>query len=122
MRIAAPFDGANIFQHFGKTQSFRIYDVDGKTLKFASTKDTGGKGHGMLVEFLKDEGIDILICGGIGEGAQNALKDAGIKFYAGVSGNPDDAVKSFLNGTLTFNPSPKCNHHEHNLEGDCQHG
>lgn len=124
MRIAVTFEDGKIFQHFGKTQDFRIYDADNGAITHAQTIGTGGKGHGMLAGFLKSEGVDVLICGGIGEGAQNALNEAGIKFYAGVSGSADDAVKSFLAGKLAFNPSPVCDHHEHehHHEGGCNHG
>ena len=122
MRIAVTFEDGKIFQHFGKTQDFRIYDADNGAITHAQTIGTGGKGHGMLAGFLKSEGVDVLICGGIGEGAQNALNEAGIKFYAGVSGDADEAVKSFLAGNLSYNPSPVCNHHEHHHEGGCNNG
>ena len=51
---------------------------------------TNKKGHGTLVAFLKDNGGDILICGGIGEGSQSALSSYNIKFYGGVKGDCDD--------------------------------
>lgn len=126
MRIAVTYEGGNVFQHFGKTQSFRIYDAENGTITHAETIGTGGKGHGMLAGFLKGENVDVLICGGIGAGAQEALNEAGIKFYAGVSGNADEAVKSFVEGKLSYDPSPTCDHHEHehhhHHEGGCNHG
>jgi len=59
---------------------------------------------------------DVLICGGIGGGAQMALAEAGIKLYGGVSGDADKAVEEFAVGNLAFNPNVQCNHHDH------QHG
>lgn len=54
--------------------------------------------------------MDVLICGGIGGGAQNALAEAGIKLYGGVSGNADEAVNAYLEGKLDFNPNVQCSH------------
>ena len=72
-----------------------------------------------------DNGVDTLICGGIGGGAQAALAEAGIKLYGGVSGDADAAVEALLKDELVFNPNVKCNHHgeDHHHEGGCgSHG
>ena len=45
------------------------------------------------------QGVDVLICGGIGGGAQVALAEAGIKLYGGVSGEADAAVNALLAGS-----------------------
>ena len=58
-------------------------------------------------------GVDTLICGGIGGGAQAALADAGIKLYGGVSGDADAAVNALLSGSLSYNPYVHCDHHDH---------
>ena len=84
MRIAVTYENGQIFQHFGHTESFKIYDVE-----------------------------DVLICGGIGGGAQAALAAAGIKLFGGVSGDADKAVEAFINETLDYDPDVKCSHHEH---------
>jgi predicted Fe-Mo cluster-binding NifX family protein len=79
--------------------------------------DTNGSGHGALAGVLQALQADVLICGGIGGGAQMALAAAGVKLYGGVSGNADAAVEAFLAGNLAFNPNVKCNHHgEHHHE------
>lgn len=116
MRIAATYENGEIFQHFGHTEQFKIYDVeDGKILS-SEVVDTNGSGHGALVGVLSALRADILICGGIGGGAQAALAQAGIKLYGGVSGSADEAVGALLAGTLKFNPTVHCGHHDH------QHG
>ena len=76
--------------------------------------DTNGSGHGALAGILAALNADVLICGGIGGGAQMALADAGIKLFGGVSGNADAAVEAFLAGNLAYNPNVQCNHHDHN--------
>ena len=67
--------------------------------------------HGALAGFLKKEGADVLICGGIGAGARQALEDAGIRFYPGVTGEADEAVKALLEGRLSYQPDVVCSHH-----------
>jgi len=125
MKIAVTFDkeNGNVFQHFGHTENFKFYEIQDNQIKSSEVINTNGQGHGALGGFLKDNGTEILICGGIGSGAQNALTEAGIKFFAGVTGSADEAVKNYLAGKLEFNPEPHCDHdHEHEHHGhDCGH-
>uniref|UniRef100_UPI004055C08F DUF134 domain-containing protein n=1 Tax=Agathobacter sp. TaxID=2021311 RepID=UPI004055C08F len=124
MRIAVTYDNGEIFQHFGHTQSFKVYDVENGAVVSETILDSNGSGHGALATLLSGNKVDILICGGIGGGAQMALAQAGIKLYGGVSGSADAAVEALLNETLAFNPNVKCNHHgeEHGHHGNCQSG
>ena len=104
MRIAVTYENGEIYGHFGHTEQFKIYDIeDGKIVK-SEVVDTNGSGHGALAGFLSDSDTDILICGGIGGGAQMALINAGIKLYAGIAGNADDAVAKLLAGELEQMP------------------
>lgn len=120
MRIAVTYENGEVFGHFGHTGQFKIYDVeDGKIVK-KDIVPTIGSGHGALAGFLAEQGVDTLICGGIGMGAQNALTAAGIKFCAGVTGSADAAAKALAEGKLEFDPDARCDHHEHH-DGDCGH-
>lgn len=113
MRIAVTYENGCVFQHFGHTEEFKLYDVENGQVINTQVVSTNGSGHGALAGFLLQNQVDILICGGIGGGAQSALSQAGIRLYGGVSGNTDDAVSALLNGTLGYNPNVKCSHHEH---------
>lgn len=113
MRIAVTYENGQIFQHFGHTEQFKIYDVEDGKIVSAKVVDTNGSGHGALAGVLVGIGTDVLICGGIGGGAQMALQSAGIQLYGGVSGDADKAVESFVAGLLLYNPDVKCDHHEH---------
>ena len=113
MKIAVTYENGQIFQHFGHTENFKIYEVLGKDIISSQVVSTNGSGHGALAGMLKEHNVAVLICGGIGGGAQAALAEAGIMLYGGVSGNADDAVKALLEGTLAFNPNVQCNHHGH---------
>lgn len=119
MRIAVTYENGQIFQHFGHTAEFKLYDIaDGKVVA-SQVVSTLGSGHGALAGFLSMNNVDALICGGIGGGAQNALAQAGIKLYGGVSGAADDAVNALLAGALGFNPNVTCNHHGHEHSHSC---
>ena len=123
MKIAVTYENGEIFQHFGHTETFKIYDIaDGKVVS-AEVVDTNGSGHGALAGFLVAHGVDTLICGGIGGGAQNALAQAGMRLFGGVSGNADEAVNALLAGNLGYNPNVHCDHHDHEAGHSCgDHG
>ena len=112
MRIAVTYENGGIFQHFGHTQQFKLYDVeDGKVIR-AVVVDAGGSGHGALAGVLRAFDVDALICGGIGGCARTALDKAGIKLYGGVHGDADDAVNALLAGELSYDPNARCSHHD----------
>jgi len=121
MRVAVTYENGNVFQHFGHTENFKVYDIEENKIVQSQVVPTMGKGHGALAGFLAENQVDTLICGGIGGGAQSALAGAGIKLYGGVSGNADEAVEALLNGNLGYDPAVHCDHHEHG-DGDHQCG
>ena len=113
MRIAVTYEEGAIFQHFGHTEQFKVYDVvDGKVIA-AQIVNTNGQGHGALANFLFHGGVDVLICGGIGGGAINALANAGIDLYPGIDGSADMAVMQLLAGVLPKRTDVRCSHHDH---------
>lgn len=123
MKIAVTYENGEIFQHFGHTSEFKIYNVENNKVENSEILNTNGSGHGALATLLKEQNVDVLICGGIGGGAQNALRDQGIKLFGGVSGKADDAVNEYLNNNLNYNPNVKCSHHEHSEGHTCgSHG
>ena len=113
MKIAVTYENGLIFQHFGHTEQFKIYDVENGEIKSSIVVSTNGSGHGALAGFLKTNGIDTLICGGIGGGAKNALAEAGITLYGGCMGSADEAVKALIENKLNYNANVECNHHGH---------
>ncbi len=123
MKIAVTYEDGQIFQHFGHTSQFKLYDVaDGKVVN-SQVVDTNGSGHGALAGFLMQHGVTALICGGIGGGAQAALANVGITLYGGVSGSADQAVAALLSGNLGYDPDVHCNHHDHGAGHSCgNHG
>ena len=113
MKIAVTYENGQIFQHFGHTEQFKIYTVEDGKIVDAQVVDTNGSGHGALAGFLAAHQIDTLICGGIGGGAQMALREAGIHLFGGVSGPADEAVAALIENKLQYNPAVRCSHHDH---------
>lgn len=122
MKIAVTYDQEQIFPHFGKSEAFKLYDIADGVILAASVVGTDGQGHGALAGFLRSHAVDAVICGGIGEGAQQALQDAGITCYNGTSGSCDAAVQKLLDGQLAANDRQAlCRHHEHTDGHGCRH-
>ena len=113
MKIAVTYENGQIFQHFGHTEQFKIYEAADGKVTHAEIVDTNGSGHGALAGFLMQHVVDTLICGCIGGGAQAALAEAGIKLYGGVSGDTDAAVNALLSGSLDYDSNVHCDHHDH---------
>ena len=120
-KIAVTYENGQIFQHFGHTQAFKIYDVEDGRVARSAVVGSEGSGHGARAGVLKELGVDALICGGFGGGARSALDQAGITLYGGVSGDADAAVTALLEGGLDFSSEATCDHHGHEHHGDC-HG
>ncbi len=119
MKLAVTHENGTVFQHFGKTAAFKIYDITPEgTVGFSMVIGTNGQGHAALAGFLRALGISVLLCGGIGEGAQNALRELDITVVPGVSGDTDAAVQDFLDGKLVANTAALCQHH-HEAAGGC---
>ena len=121
MRIAVTYEAGLVYQHFGHTAAFKIYDVEDGQVISSRVVDTCGSGHSALATFLQEQGVDTLICGGIGGCARTALADAGIALYGGVYGDADDVVEDLLAGVLRYNPNAHCDHHGegHRCGGSC---
>ena len=75
MKIAVTYDNGNIFQHFGKTENFKVYEVEDNQVVSSEVIGSNGTGHGALAGLLSEQGVDVLICGGIGGGAQLVADD-----------------------------------------------
>lgn len=117
MKIAVPYSDGQVFQHFGKSEQFKIYDTIDDEIISSEIVDTSGSGHSALADFLKEKGAGVLICGGIDVGAVTALQNAGIQILGGAEGEADKCVEEFLGGRLHFGASgcascsSSCGHH-----------
>lgn len=110
MKIAVTLENGQVFPHFGHTKTFLLAETEGDSFT-TSVLDAQGSGHGALASLLKANGVQVLICGGIGGGAKAALQEAGIELVAGASGDAAEQVRAYLDGMLKHNPAVACTHH-----------
>ena len=110
MKIAVTYDNGKIFQHFGKTEFFKVYEVEDTQVVSSQVIGSNGTGHGALAGLLAEQNVDVLICGGVGGGAQAALEEAGIELCSGAQGDADQAVDAYLKGELV-SAGTSCDHH-----------
>lgn len=116
MKLAIPYENGQVFQHFGRSAQFKIYDAENGLILSSEVVSTNGQGHGALVGFLAQQQVNVVLCGGIGGGAQAALAQAGIQLFGGISGSADAAATDYLAGRLVFDPNAHCNHHDREAE------
>ena len=123
MKIAVTCENNQVFQHFGHTPGFAVFEVaDGKIVN-EKMLSSGDSGHGALATLLALEQIEVLICGGIGGGAINALGNAGIKVVGGAEGDVRTVAENYVAGTLQLRANFHCNHHHHGAGHTCgEHG
>ena len=120
MKIAVAYDNGNVFQHFGRTESFKVYEAENGKVTDSQIISAGGVGHEALAGLLADQAVDVLICGGIGGGAQAALAEAGVELCSGAQGDADQAVEAYLKGELV-STGTNCDHHHQGEEHSCGH-
>ena len=119
MKIAVPYENDQVFQHFGHTEQFKVYEIEANHVVSSEIVPTNGSGHEALADFLSALSVNVLLCGGIGSGAQAALDSAGIEVCSGAAGDADIAVSDYLSGALE-SAGVNCDHH-HEEEGCGSH-
>ena len=113
MKLAVAYENGEVFAHFGRTENFLVYEIDGGTINSRELKSSNGMSHGELVGLLASWNIDVLFVGGIGSHAIDLLNAKVIDVYTGVSGDPEKNVIDYLNGKLIYDPTMvhQCSHH-----------
>ena len=120
MKIAVTYENGQVFQHFGRTEQFKVYEVEDGSVVSSQVMSTNGTGHEALADFLAGNDIATVICGGVGGGMMQALNIVGIEVCAGVQGDADEAVQAYLNGELeSSGVNCSCDHHEEGHECHC---
>lgn len=112
MKLAVTYANGEVFQHFGKTENFKIYEIEDGKVVSSEVIGNDGLGHEALAGLLADKDVKVLICGGMGQGAKDALSEAGLEVYSGAVGDADAAVEAYLKGEL-ISQDVNCDHHDH---------
>lgn len=118
MKAAVTTENQEVYQHFGKCQTFTIAIIEEGQIKSKSLLDAKDSGHAALAGLLQQNDVDTLVCGGIGQGAINALAAAGINVIRGCQGRVSLILEMLASGSLKDDPTHSCNHHDHEC---CDH-
>lgn len=126
MKIAIPTDGEILNAHFGRSEAFTVFEIEGKEARFVKLLSTIGLQHQHegLANMFKNAGVEVLVCGGIGGGMINGLNAVGLKVVSGASGKVEDIAKTYAEGNLVSTGSACQEHHDHDHghdQGKCQH-
>ncbi len=100
MKIVVNYLDGEIFQHFGQTPEFKVYEVEDSKVVDSYVISADPEGHRALGKQLVTLKADVVICGSLGIPMLEILQGAGIEVCGNVSGNADEAVQAYLNGTL----------------------
>jgi predicted Fe-Mo cluster-binding NifX family protein/predicted DNA-binding protein (UPF0251 family) len=120
MIVAVPYADGRVNPHFGATQAFLIAQAEGTDIMESSLFELDGMQHNHqgIAGFLKDQGVEAILAGGMGYPMQEALKAAGFALYCGVSGDATAAVLAFLRGEIE--PSEATCGHHHGASAETQ--
>ncbi|MCK4551927.1 MAG: NifB/NifX family molybdenum-iron cluster-binding protein [Tenericutes bacterium] len=115
MRVALAIDNDMITQHFGHCEYFVVYEVENKEIKGSEIYKNPPHQKGFQPKFLKENNIDVLITGNIGQMAVNLMNNFGIQCIKGVNGNLVDVINAYVDGSLESNDTV-CNQHMHHKD------
>lgn len=100
MKIAMPYQDGVLLEHFGRAKEFIIYnvsDLDPVTSEVIAPEDLS---HAAVARALKEHGVDVVLCGSIGEHARQAVEGEHMLVFSGITGAADDVLERFLQGNL----------------------
>ncbi len=123
-KIAIPTNDGKLWVHFGKAPQVTFVTIDNNKVIAKEVKDSPAHGHGVMAEFLAENGVEEVVCGGLGAGAIQTLGEKNISIHAGAPAiDIDELMKTYLDGTIVYGDG-KCNHdhcngehhhHEHSI-------
>jgi len=103
MKIAIPLANKNLCLHFGHCEVFKFYEVDKNLKLILKESELVPPAHepGLLPKWIKAQGVNLVIAGGMGQRAQNLFTQNGLEVIVGVSElNPENVIKAYLNNNL----------------------
>jgi predicted Fe-Mo cluster-binding NifX family protein len=101
MKIAIPANGKVVSDHFGHCALFKVFDVENNlVVNQTGIENPGNHKPGVLPQLLKDNEIELVIAGGIGQKAVSMFNEMGIKVISGASGTVEKVMEQFIAGNL----------------------
>mgnify|MGYP000845307323 CR=1 FL=1 len=116
MKIAVASEQEMVAEHFGHCANFNIFEVENGQITKTETLANPGHKPGFLPNFLHDQGVKVIISGGMGGGAIEIFEEKGIKVITGARGLAKTAVEQYVQGQLQ-STNTVCQEHQH--QGEC---
>lgn len=116
MKIAVALDGGSVSQHFGHCDGFQVVNTENGEIKSNDFLANPGHKPGFLPKFLAEEGVKVIVSGGMGAAAQTIFNEYGIEVVTGADGEIDEVVNEYIKGSLKSTGSV-CEEHQHS--GEC---
>ncbi len=118
MKVSVPCMGKGgsddaVSQHFGRAPAYTVFDTE--TGEYSVVMKNGSEGP---ADLMAGAGVNVMLCGGIGQGAIVMLQQRGIDVFLGASGTIKDAIDAWESGSLSKNKNGNCDSHEHDHNHD----
>lgn len=109
-KIAIAVVGKSVANHFGHCDVFYVFDVEEKEIKNQTIIPNPGHQPGFLPRFLSDQGVNVIVSGGMGKSAIDLFQEQGIVVYTGAAGDPNQVLLEVINQTLSQVSIPCLDH------------
>lgn len=109
-KIAIPTAEGKLFPHFGKAPQVTVFEAEDKKIISKEVLQSPEHAHGAMPNFLHAQGVTDVVCGGLGAGAVQLLRQMGIAIYGGATAEDvDTVINAFLCDTLQYGDAT-CHH------------
>ena len=101
MKFAIPIADGKLTAHFGHCKEFAMLEVEDQKILNKEMLDPPPHEPGVLPRWLKEQGTNVVIAGGMGQRAVELFQQAGIQVIVGAPVDaPENLINSYLNQTL----------------------
>ncbi|MBN2733504.1 MAG: NifB/NifX family molybdenum-iron cluster-binding protein [Methanomicrobiaceae archaeon] len=100
MKVAVAKEDNIVAEHFGHCREYVLFTVEDGRITGEETLTAPEHAPGVIPRFLNEKGANVVLAGGMGQGAINLFNEMGITVFIGVCGSIDAAIKSYIEGTL----------------------
>lgn len=116
MKIAIAINDGRCSQHFGHCEGYEVFEVENNNIENKEFLDSPPHTPGLLPKFLHENGVNVIIAGGMGQRAQDLFAQNNIEVIVGAEGDANELIKKFIESKLVSDKSI-CTNHEN--EEDC---
>ena len=112
MLIAVPVAGGRLTPHFGRCEEFALVEVEPESRTVGEVRLETPPPHapGTLPQWLVEQGVDLVLAGGMGPAARQMLEAAGVQVILGLApAEPAELARAWLADELALGDNA-CDH------------